>query len=42
MKSPKKQKSDMARMNGFALGGWGAVLGVIALAYLLEVREREG
>ena len=41
MKNPKKQKSDMARMNGFALGGWGAVLGVIALAYLLEVIKGE-
>lgn len=41
MKSPKKQKTDMARINGFALGGWGAVLGVIALAYLLEVIKGE-
>ena len=31
----------MARINGFALGGWGAVLGVIALAYLLEVIKGE-
>ena len=41
MKSPKKQKTDMARINGFAIGGWGAVLGVIALAYLLEVIKGE-
>lgn len=31
----------MARINGFAIGGWGAVLGVIALAYLLEVIKGE-
>ena len=31
----------MARINGFTLAGWGAVLGVIALAYLLEVIKGE-
>ena len=41
MKSPKKQKSEMARINGFTLAGWGTVLGVIALAYLLEVIKGE-
>ena len=41
MNNPKKQKSDMARINGFTLGGWGVVIGVIALAYLLEVIKGE-
>ena len=31
----------MARINGFTLAGWGTVLGVIALAYLLEVIKGE-
>ena len=37
----KKVKSDMARINSFALIGWVVTLGIISAAYLLEVIKGE-